>query len=110
MTVGIASLPIRSVVPIPVNVRVSVSAPDPKTMELVPDPVQNVQKNAPCVVNDVVNASSPLGRITNGSAETVAEARRQNTTAKSRFRMRFSPLSAWELMWRMIGVYVRSWA
>jgi hypothetical protein len=55
----------------PVNVSVAVLAPDPKTTELVPDPLHGTvpaQKNTPLVVNAVSISRFPPGRMVNGMA------------------------------------------
>jgi hypothetical protein len=72
----------------PVKVSVTVFAPAPKVTELVPDPlVQTEQLNVPVVENAVLNAKSPLGRITNGSACVDIEVKRQKKAARSSFLM-----------------------
>jgi hypothetical protein len=77
----------------PVKVTVKVFAPDPKTTELVPEPLQSVQVKTPWVVNDVLNAKSPFGRMMKGSASAVIETKRQNSVERSNLRMEIPPSS-----------------
>ena len=87
---GIDSPPTTIVELTPVNVNVRVFPPEPKTTELVPDPVQSVQLKVPVVENEVVNPSSPFGRITNGSAWADIDVNRKNRTSSSNLRIEVS--------------------